>query len=177
MLRDASIALTTSEKLKIGVAFEQQCRLVVHGYCVCCRCVGLSIEIVSQGVCSDCTKYDTPEHFEQNKCLPIWYLEGIPQYHVPVELTCLSLAEKMLIQLASPFIPLRHIKNGVFGLSGHVCCFEQDVGGFVNSLPRKKMILFYLKFLNLFEQKLDLMLTELTHIKFGKLWLVMLFLG
>lgn len=42
----------------------------------------------------------------------------------------------MLIQLASPFIPLRHIKNGTFGLNGHVCCFDQDVQGFVNTLPR-----------------------------------------
>ena len=67
--------------------------------------------------------------------IPIWYLNGIPQFHVPMELTSLTLAEKMLIQLASPFIPLRHIKNGVFELSGHVCCFKQDVEGFVNSLP------------------------------------------
>jgi Helitron helicase-like domain at N-terminus len=44
----------------------------------------------------------------------------------------------MLIQLASPFIPLRHIKNGVFGLNGHVCCFEQDVAGFMRKLPRDK---------------------------------------
>jgi Helitron helicase-like domain at N-terminus len=49
---------------------------------------------------------------------------------------CLTLAEKMLIALASPFIPLQHIKNGVFGLSGHVCCFDQDLEHFVNTLPR-----------------------------------------
>jgi hypothetical protein len=42
----------------------------------------------------------------------------------------------MLIQLASPFIPLQHIKKGVFRLSGHVCSFEQDVEKFVATLPR-----------------------------------------
>ena len=34
-------------------------------------------------------------------------------------------------------MPLHHIKNGVFGLTGHCCAFEQDVDGFVNRLPRK----------------------------------------
>ena len=44
----------------------------------------------------------------------------------------------MLIQLASPFVPLQHVKHGVFGLSGHVCSFEQDVGKFVKTLPRRE---------------------------------------
>jgi Helitron helicase-like domain at N-terminus len=83
-------------------------------------------------------KRDSPYSHLENQLLPIWYLHGQPQFHVPGELSCLTLAEKMLIQLASPFIPLRHIKNGAFGLSGHVCCFEQDVGDFVNTLPREK---------------------------------------
>lgn len=79
-----------------------------------------------------------PGYYLGHKLLPIWYKEDVPQFHIPLELTRLTLAEKMLIQLASPFIPLRHIKNGAFGLSGHVCCFEQDVEGFVTKLPRGK---------------------------------------
>ena len=138
MIRNASNALPNDEKINIGVAFENQCSLIEHGFCKCCRRIGLSLEIALRGVCSDCTKYDSHNYFEENKLLPIWYLNGSPQFHVPTELSSLTLAEKMLIQLASPFIPLRHIKNGVFGLSGHVCCFEQDVEGFVNSLPRRK---------------------------------------
>jgi Helitron helicase-like domain at N-terminus len=49
---------------------------------------------------------------------------------------CLTHAEKMLIQKVSPFIPLHHIKNGTFGLSGHVCAFEQDINGICTVLPR-----------------------------------------
>jgi Helitron helicase-like domain at N-terminus len=88
-------------------------------------------------VCTDCGKYRDTDHFEKKGWLPIWYLDGCPQYHIPDTLSSLTLAEKMLIQLASPFIPLRHIKNGVFGLAGHVCSFEQDVAGFVDTLPRQ----------------------------------------
>ena len=138
LMSNSSSPQTNETKLNIGIAFEQQCSLIKHGFCICCRRIGLNIDIVSKGVCCECSKYDKTDHFEQNKWLPIWYLNGIPQFYVPDELSCLSLAEKMLIQLASPFIPLRHIKNGVFGLSGHVCCFDQDVEGFVNTLPRKK---------------------------------------
>jgi hypothetical protein len=130
--------VTDDMKVDIGLEFERQCSIVDHGFCPCCRRVGLNIDIVKLGVCSDCTKYDNRNHFEVNGWLPIWYKKAEPQFHVPEELTCLTLAEKMLIQLASPFIPLRHIKNGVFGLSGHVCCFDQDVEGFVNTLPRTK---------------------------------------
>lgn len=68
----------------------------------------------------------------------MWYKEGIAQFHVPEELQDLTLAEKLLIQRASPFVPLRFIKNGIFGISGHVCTFEQDVEDFVNRLPRHR---------------------------------------
>jgi hypothetical protein len=71
----------------------------------------------------------------ENKALPLWYKDGYPQFHVPEELDCLTQAEKMLIQLASPFIPLQHIKNGVLGIKGHTCVFPQDVKGFAKVLP------------------------------------------
>jgi Helitron helicase-like domain at N-terminus len=93
--------------------------------------------VETKGMCHDCVKLKNVKFFEEKKLLPVWYnREGVTQYHVPDELACLTLAEKMLIQLASPFIPLQHIKKGIFGLKGHVCCFEQDVVTFVNTLPR-----------------------------------------
>lgn len=116
--------------------FELDCKRLVHNHCICCRQVRLDMKLNRKDVCQDCAKLKDVKHYEKIKLLPIWYSDGIPQYHVPVELCSLTLAEKLLIQLASPFIPLRHIKKGVFGLSGHVCCFEQDVEGFVNTLPR-----------------------------------------
>ena len=59
-----------------------------------------------------------------------------PNFHVPPELKNLSLAEKMLIQRVSPFVPLQHIKNGVMGLKGHVCAFEQKIEKLAMQLPR-----------------------------------------
>lgn len=118
------------------VQFEKNCMALKHHHCLCCRRTSLFLKINRKQICSDCAPTKDVTYYEKRKLLPIWYNGKTPHYHVPSELSDLTLAEKMLIQLASPFIPLRHIKNGVFGLSGHVCCFEQDVEGFVNTLPR-----------------------------------------
>ena len=88
-----------------------------------------------QGVCSESSKYKDVNYYQKQKWLPIWYEGDQPRFHVPEEFSSLTIAEKMLIQLASPFIPLQHIKNGTFGLTGHVCCFKQDIEEFVNTLP------------------------------------------
>jgi hypothetical protein len=134
---DSAKPLSTAMQHQVIKLFESKCTQLKQEHCLCCRRVGIRLRLGSKGVCSDCSKYKDIGYFERRRCLPIWYLRGVPQYHVPEELTSLTLAEKMLIQLASPFIPLQHIKNGVFGLAGHVCCFEQNVSGFVNTLPRK----------------------------------------
>ena len=87
-----------------------------------------------------CKKFKDPEYFLRNNGLPVWYMDGDPKnppnFHVPPELKNLSLAEKMLIQRVSPFVPLQHIKNGVMGLKGHVCAFEQKIEKLAMELPR-----------------------------------------
>ena len=88
-------------------------------------------------VCETCAT-KSPSYFLDEGALPVWYLEGVPQYQLPKELQDLSHAEKMLIQRVSPFVPLHHIKLGTWGLSGHVCAFEQDLEGFCSRLPRQK---------------------------------------
>ena len=118
--------------------FEEACLDIKHSVCPCCHQVGMNVNIGRSGVCSDCSSFNDVNYLLKNDCLPIWYKDGQPQFHIPEELACLTMAEKMLIQLCSPFIPLRHIKNGIFGLSGHVCSFEQDIAEFVNTLPRHK---------------------------------------
>jgi hypothetical protein len=93
------------------------------------------------GVCTPCYKFRDPNHYLKNDNLPVWYKDddknNMPNYHVPDELNSLSQAERMLVQLVSPFVPLHHIKNGTCGLSGHVCAYEQDVSEFVQRLPRR----------------------------------------
>jgi hypothetical protein len=63
------------------------------------------------------------------------------------------MAEKMLIQLDSPFIALQHIKNGTFGMTGHVCSFEQDVKEFINTLPRHRQDVTMLKVLKVIREE------------------------
>ena len=103
---------------------------------MCCRIVTLTPTINTVGYCSSCSSLKNKNHYIENKLLPLWYDNDIPQFHVPPVLECLSHAEKMLIQRVSPFVPLHHIKHGIFGLSGHVCAFEQDIGAMVDILPR-----------------------------------------
>ena len=116
--------------------FEDKCKEVKHSFCVCCRKVGINITLNRKRMCSACAKHKDENFLLNENALPVWYLNKVPQYHVPEELSCLTLAECMLIQLNSPFIPLQHIKQGVFGICGHAVAFEQDVEEFVNTLPR-----------------------------------------
>ena len=95
----------------------------------------MGIKTDCNGYCAPCSRRSDKDYFLHNNLLPIWYEDGVPQYHIPEVLSRLSHAEKMLIQRVSPFIPLHHLKCGIFGLCGHVCAFEQDINGVANVLP------------------------------------------
>ena len=118
------------------ITFKEKCQELKHYHCRGCRMVSLNMKIDKKGYCSSCSSRPSRDFLLENKLLPIWYDEGVPQYTVPVELSNLTHAEKMLIQRVSPMVPLHHIKNGVFGLSGHVCAFEQEIKEMVTILPR-----------------------------------------
>ena len=117
--------------------FDNRCKGMSHKNCISCRMTGLSISPNRNGHCSSCAKRSDKHYYENNNSLPIWYDdEGKAQYRVPLELSILTHAEKILIQRVSPFVALTHIKNGTMGLCGHVCAFEQDIEGFAQVLPR-----------------------------------------
>ena len=117
--------------------FEEKCCNIRHYFCDCCRKV--TLEPGKGNVCTRCSGFKDSNHLLKSNALPVWYNKlGEVQYKVPDCLQRLTIAEKMLIQLASPFVPLRHIKNGIMGISGHVCTFEQDLDEFVRTLPRKE---------------------------------------
>ena len=117
-------------------AFEMTCRGFKHKLCRGCRIVSMNVDMRQSGYCSSCCRRGDVDHFLNQKLLPIWYEDGAPQFHVPLVLKRLSHAEKMLIQRVSPFVALHHIKHGLFGLSGHVCAFEQEIKAMANILPR-----------------------------------------
>ena len=103
-------------------------------YCnVCFRC-SLDLKVNKDKICQICQKAKIDPI--NNNILPIWYNNDVPQTTVPEELSCLRLAEKMLLQLVSPFVPQQYINNGTFGIKGHVCCFPQDIGEVATVLPR-----------------------------------------
>lgn len=54
---------------------------------------------------------------------------------IPKELQDLRLGEQLLIQKASPYIPVVHIRNGTLGIHGHCISFPQDISSVCNSLP------------------------------------------
>jgi len=119
------------------LSFEEKCKALCHKSCKCCRMTGLSIALNRKGFCSSCAKRADKNYYENQNSLPIWIdNEMETQYHVPDVLSCLTHAEKILIQRISPFVALTHIVNGTFGLTGHVCAFEQDIEGFAQVLPR-----------------------------------------
>lgn len=128
--------LSPEEKARCNLRFEASCEAVQHSRCICCRMVGINVKVSKKGKCTRCVSHKD-EHYLEKKALPVWYKDGIPQYHVPKELKVLTQAECMLIQRVSPFVALYHIKHGTFGLTGHTCAFEQNVDKFMNKLPRR----------------------------------------
>ncbi len=131
--------LSAQEKGDIFCDFETKCQGMRHNRCGCCRMVRIAMDVNSSSICKKCSTRKDNTYYLRNKALPVWYTkEGNPQYQLPPELQGLSHAEKMLIQRVSPFVPLIHIKYGTFGLSGHVCAFEQDIDKYYSRLPRQK---------------------------------------
>ena len=132
--------LSDEDRYSIFSDFEKQCQNVKHSVCQCCHTASLNLRIISkgknEGVCVKCKPYQDKDYFLKRGSLPVWWKEDVPMYKVPDELACLTHAEKMLIQRVSPFVPLHHIREGVMGLKGHVCAFEQDIEEFMNKLPR-----------------------------------------
>ena len=134
---DASPPLSDKERINHNKAFERSCQSAKHSHCLCCRGVGLNLVVNKKGFCQNCKTKKNKDEYLKGGMLPIWYdSTGKPNFRVPELLTKLSHAEKILIQRCSPFVALHHIKNGTFGLTGHVCCFEQDIDGFIMKLPR-----------------------------------------
>ena len=134
--------LSEAEKFGIMDLFDRKCDEVCHKVCKNCKMTGIGVKLNAKGFCiSKCAYHQDKEHLLKSNGLPVWYSGGVPIYTLPECLVGLSIAERLLIQRISPFVPLMHLKSGVMGMTGHCCAFEQDVEGFVNRLPRKKKML------------------------------------
>jgi hypothetical protein len=106
------------------------------GFCINCRQRRLGLQITND-LCSRSSKsHNKLMYTHESKALPTWTEKGKNMYHVPKELSNLSIAEKLLIQRVSPLIPVIHIKNGILGSRGHIVSFFQDITSIVTVLPR-----------------------------------------
>jgi len=134
--------MTMEEKYASFIEFEKRCEAICHSVCKCCHVVSLKQTVNKHGICTSCTKHKDVDYFIKQDALPVWYWKGNksnkPRKNIPYELWCLTTAERMLIQRLSPIVPLHHIKNGLCGMKGHVCTFEQDIDKFVKTLPRTR---------------------------------------
>ena len=115
--------------------FENRMKNVNLVHCANCQRVSLCLLMKNNDTCQQCHRSNID--LITNSMLPIWKdINGEIMYHVPQVLIDLTLAEKMLLQLVSPFVPQQYINNGTFGIKGHVCCFPQDIGEVATVLPR-----------------------------------------
>ncbi len=119
--------------------FEIAMKTLKHGRCDLCLSVSLTLTIVTMrgtGL-NRCKRCVAKKRTTSPEWLPIWFnAEGVPQRHVPTELSDLSEGEKLLIQQISPYIPMQHLHKGAYGSKGHVCSFPQAVDEICTILPR-----------------------------------------
>ena len=119
-------------KLAVTYSFEARMMGIKHSVCKKCLHCSIRLKLNKNGYCEHCSSKETV-----STILPTWTdINQNVHYNVPEELRTLSIAEKLLIQRISPFVPLVHIKNGMLGLRGHTCCFYQDVNSYLPILPR-----------------------------------------
>ena len=101
--------------------------------------------------CKECNARNDPDFFIRNNLHPVWHLmddnrnplldedgKKIPQYHIPEELSCLSMYEKLLIRRCANFVPTVHLRNGVCAIKGHAVTFPQSITEMCDELPQRK---------------------------------------
>lgn len=118
--------------------FESRMQRVEHSVCRKCKQCSLNLSTTKRSsICVTCRSAQTKDSYTvENSMLPIWFDDaGIPQYHVPMELKELTIAEVLLIQRVAPLVPIYHVRNGTMGIRGHVCSFLQDINGVASRLP------------------------------------------
>ena len=130
---------TLTEFVKQVMEFEREMFNLHFNHCKICFRRKLSLPVNKAGICNRCAqeKKGRNKFNDENAALPTWIdKNGRKRYDIPKVLLDLSLAEKLIIQQVSPFIPVIHIKNGSMGSRGHVVSFYQDITSICNVFPR-----------------------------------------
>jgi hypothetical protein len=134
------------------------------GVFVCEQCLENRIDKIDgksslpnrKSICKRCKKMPDGNFWLEKKYHPVWYennsdgnpILSDPKYHIPQELQCLSMAEKLLIRRYAPIIPSVHMKHGYFGSKGHCITFPQDLTEICSELPqRKETVITFIRYL------------------------------
>lgn len=130
---------TQSQSKQCIEAFETAMKSLKHRRCDLCLSVSLTLTVVKMrgtGL-NRCKRCIAKKRTTSPEWLPVWFNhDGVPQHHVPTELSNLTEGEKLLIQQISPYIPMQHLHKGAYGSKGHVCSFPQAVEEICTILPR-----------------------------------------
>jgi hypothetical protein len=119
--------------------FEREMFNIHFSHCSTCHRRKINLHVNSNGVCSRCSKEKKGHNKfgHENSALPLWIdKDGNKHFELPKVLLDLQLAECLLIQQVSPFIPVIHIRNGSIGSRGHVVSFYQDITSVCTIFPR-----------------------------------------
>jgi hypothetical protein len=143
--REEASKLRPSEKFRPSfkesmLQFDEETSALKHNHCHFCKSTSINLKMhrykkEGKDICARCFR-SRPWDYDYQKTLPVWYLDKVPQFHVPIELSCLNEGEKLLIQQASCYVPLVYLKHGNVGNDGHVCSFPVDIGAICLILPR-----------------------------------------
>lgn len=147
--------ITSSATVSSILDFEDHTAALKHRICNECKCVSLTLPMKRNrdNLCSPCG--DKGAKRKEMDYLPVWYdRSNTVRFDVPDELECLTDGEKLLIQRASPFVPLHHIKNGILGMRGHCCCFPQAVEEVCNVLPRQPSSAKFINYVQTYKQEI-----------------------
>jgi hypothetical protein len=128
-----------AEFVKQVMEFEREMFNLHFNHCKICFRRKLSLPVNKAGICIRCAqeKKGRNKFNDENAALPTWIdKSGRKRYDIPKVLLDLNLAEKLLIQQVSPFIPVIHIKDGSMGSRGHVVSFYQDITNICKVFPR-----------------------------------------
>lgn len=131
-------ASTDNQRRKMNAIFEFEHKIMSLGNMECFHCSGLYVDFKSNRrkyICHSCknnhqtikTLISSPHWIDDDNNI---------RYDIPEELQNLRVSEQLLIQKASPYIPVVHIRNGTLGIHGHCISFPQDISSVCESLPR-----------------------------------------
>ena len=127
--KPASPPPDTPDALRVGaesaLAFERLTGEFSLGTCIACRETRLNATYRrgrgGEKICLRCHSDKQGIYTEKNNALPTWRgADGETRYDVPVALTDLTLAEKLLIARLSVTVTIHHLSHGGVASTGHV---------------------------------------------------------